>query len=175
MSVKNTPNSHIKLSDSINLDSTNLDYDNEVLNSLDEDSPDSEFDQADSDFEDFDYVSPMVYPSHYVNGFLGFENPAEHPYEIVKYSLDSAKQRREFMSKISSAGKDAEEAAKIAKEKLGKLRPWLQDFNIGAVYDARMIKLEIQAVKDALGEDYNGFMLWNPSNVYTQGAIWKSP
>ena len=35
-----------------------------------------------------DFVSPMVYPSHYVDGFKGYANPAEYPYEIVKQSLD---------------------------------------------------------------------------------------
>lgn len=41
-------------------------------------------------FENFDYISPMVYPSHYINGFMGFDNPAEHPYDVIKYSMDSA-------------------------------------------------------------------------------------
>jgi len=96
-------------------------------------------------FESFDYISPMVYPSHYINGFIGFANPAEHPYEIVKYSMDSA----------------------IARLPLAKFRPWLQDFNMGADYTADMVKAEIKATQDALGVEYNGFMLWNPSNIYT--------
>src|SRR5688572_555783 len=29
----------------------------------------------------FDFVSPMVYPSHYPKGFKGFANPAVHPYD----------------------------------------------------------------------------------------------
>ena len=41
-------------------------------------------------FENFDYVAPMVYPSHFINGFIGFANPADHPYEVIKYSLDGA-------------------------------------------------------------------------------------
>src|SRR3989338_1692735 len=42
----------------------------------------------------FDYVSPMVYPSHYVYGFLGYQNPALYPYEVITYSLSEATKRR---------------------------------------------------------------------------------
>ena len=108
-------------------------------------------------FENFDYICPMVYPSHYANWFIGFANPAEHPYEIIKYSMDSALAR-----------------LKITASK-AKLRPWLQDFDMGADYTADMIKQEIKATQDSLGTDFNGFLLWNPSNIYTQGAILKQP
>ena len=114
-------------------------------------------------FEYFDYVSPMVYPSHYDSGFLGFEKPAEHPYEVVKYSMDKAQERL--------AKYNAEQG--ISMETKAKIRPWLQDFNLGAVYDADMVKAQIRAVFDATGEDFSGFMLWNPSNVYTKESIIK--
>ena len=41
----------------------------------------------------FDYVSPMVYPSHYPFTWNGFANPAEHPYEVVKIAMSSAVKR----------------------------------------------------------------------------------
>ncbi len=108
-------------------------------------------------YRSFDYVSPMVYPSHYADGFLGYENPAEYPYEVVKYSLDSALRRLNVLK---------------TKEEVGSaLRPWLQDFDLGADYNEERVRQQIQAVKDALGADYHGFMLWNPSNVYTLGAL----
>ena len=107
-------------------------------------------------YEYFDYVSPMVYPSHYATGFLGYVNPATAPYEVVKYSLDGAFARLKSTSTIIFTS---------------KLRPWLQDFDLGADYNEAMVELEIQAVKDALGGDYNGFMLWNPSNIYTKEAL----
>ena len=106
-------------------------------------------------FENFDYVSPMVYPSHYAHGFLGYENPAEHPYEIVKYSLDSALVRLK-----ASSAKDT-----------ASLRPWLQDFDLGADYDAFMVQQQVQATQDALGKEYVGYMLWAPTNIYTTGAL----
>ncbi len=109
-------------------------------------------------FENFDYVSPMVYPSHYANNFIGFLNPADHPYEVVKYSMGSAL---------------AKEKAYLPQVNLAKFRPWLQDFNMGADYTSAMVQDEIRATEDSLGADYAGFMLWNPSNIYTQDAVLK--
>ena len=106
-------------------------------------------------FENFDYISPMVYPSHYIDGFIGFANPADHPYDVVKYAMDGALAREKSY-----------QASSVAKVPLAKFRPWLQDFNMGADYTADMVKLEIKATQDSLGKDYNGFMLWNPSNIY---------
>ncbi len=110
-------------------------------------------------FEYVDYVCPMVYPSHYVNGFLGFANPADYPYEVIKNALDNARVRREAYSKSNDTVMPA------------KIRPWLQDFTLGAVYDAPMVSREIKAVTDSMGEDFNGFLLWNPSNIYTKEAV----
>lgn len=102
-------------------------------------------------FDYFDYVCPMIYPSHYANGFEGYQNPALYPYEVVKVSLEGA------LEKLS-----AQEEAKA------KIRPWLQDFDLGAVYDAEMVESQIKGVYDALGDDFAGFMLWNSNNIYTE-------
>ncbi len=115
-------------------------------------------------FENFDYICPMVYPSHYANGFIGFANPAEHPYEIVKYSMANALERQKVYAASAPTGASASQS---------KLRPWLQDFDMGADYNSEMVKLEIKAVEDALGKNFSGYMLWNPANIYTAGAILK--
>ena len=50
-----------------------------------------------------------------------------------------------------------------------KLRPWLQDFNLGAKYTAETVEKQIQAVYDAASstpELINGYMLWDPANTY---------
>ncbi len=107
--------------------------------------------------ESFDYVCPMIYPSHYENGFIGYENPAEHPYEVIRYSMNSAVYKKENLLPTQA--------------NLAKFRPWLQDFDMGAEYTADMIKQEIKAVEDALQQDYAGFMIWNPKNIYTKEAI----
>jgi len=96
----------------------------------------------------FDFVCPMVYPSHYPNGYLNFSNPAAYPYEIIKINLEKGQQR------LIQGG--------------AKIRPWLQDFDMGAIYDKRMVNLQKQAVYDT---NSYGWMLWNPSNYYTEGAL----
>ncbi len=107
----------------------------------------------------FDFVCPMVYPSHYAKGFLGFNNPAEYPYEVVKYSLRTAQGRIDDFKK------------KNPDINLAKIRPWLQDFDLGATYDEKMIRLQKKAVYD-VGLDA-GWFLWDPKNQYTIRALDK--
>jgi hypothetical protein len=42
-----------------------------------------------------DFVSPMIYPSHYSKGSFGFAFPNSHPYEIVSASLEDGLDRIE--------------------------------------------------------------------------------
>ncbi len=119
----------------------------------------------------FDYVAPMVYPSHYAPGFIGIQNPGAHPYEVMKYSLDKALEKWLALAHPKSTSTEA-----IPEEKLGKLRPWIQDFNMGATYDAAMVKKEFQAVYDSLEKGttsaaYAGWLIWDPKNIYTEGAL----
>ncbi len=119
-------------------------------------------------FPYFDYIDPMVYPSHYASGFMGYANPAAHPYEIINYSLQSA------LVRLQAFRENEKTASGDGSARNAVLRPWLQDFNLGATYNSSMVKAEINAVYDSLGtEDFNGFMLWNPSNIYTAGALQK--
>ncbi|OGZ70436.1 MAG: hypothetical protein A2644_01760 [Candidatus Zambryskibacteria bacterium RIFCSPHIGHO2_01_FULL_39_63] len=118
-------------------------------------------------FEYFDYICPMVYPSHYVSGFIGYNNPSQYPYEVIKYSIDSAVKRRVAYDKLIN--KDAGELPK----KMAQIRPWLQDFNMGADYTADMVKQEIKALEDSIKKEYVGYLMWNPSNIYTKEAIAK--
>ncbi|MGM0501421.1 MAG: putative glycoside hydrolase [Bacillota bacterium] len=95
-----------------------------------------------------DYISPMLYPSHYGRGMYGIKNPAREPYQIIANSLADA------------------------KEKLGadviKVRPWLQDFSLTHTYSKKEIKAQIKAVTD---EKLTSWLLWNPSSVYTIEAL----
>lgn len=101
----------------------------------------------------FDYIAPMVYPSHYAAGYLGFANPATKPYEVIKDSMDQAS------IKLTNASSSPL-----------KLRPWIQDFDLGADYTADMIKAQKQAVYDA---GLTSWMMWDPSNKYTVGGLDK--
>jgi hypothetical protein len=100
----------------------------------------------------FNYISPMVYPSHYYSGVMGFDNPAAHPYEIVNKAM---KDGNIMLASSSSTALS---------------RPWLQDFNMGAIYNATMIKKEIQACDD---NNCSGWLLWNAANNYTESALKK--
>jgi len=101
--------------------------------------------------EYFDYVAPMIYPSHYPDGFNGWKKPATVPYELAKYVLD--------------AGVVRSVAASTTPE---KIRPWLQDFDLGADYTAEMVRAQIKATYDA---GLDSWMLWAPSNKYTRAAL----
>lgn len=126
----------------------------------------------------FDFICPMVYPSHYATNFLGFSNPAEHPYEVVKHSSEISYYRRQiFLTRLKIALEQEKKLnpgrAPVTQVFAAKIRPWLQDFNLEAVYTADMVKSQIEAVERFYKDDYVGFMLWNPSNYYTKEAVLK--
>lgn len=97
-----------------------------------------------------DYVSPMVYPSHYGKGFYGFDVPDAHPYEVVKDALQDAIERNAALTNPAI------------------IRPWLQGFTASWVkgyitYDETAIQDQILAAK-ALGIDQ--YIIWQSSNIY---------
>ncbi len=121
-------------------------------------------------FPYFDYVAPMVYPSHYPKNFNGWSNPNDHVYEVVYMSMLSAvKKAQEFDNPISTTTpRLAPEWYKDDSAK--KLRTWIQDFDYGGNYDVPEIKAEIKASYDA---GVMSWMIWSPSNKYTTGALLK--
>lgn len=106
----------------------------------------------------FDYISPMVYPSHYPPKWNGFANPAGHPYEVIKIAM-SGGLKREQIFKISNGE---------ATSTPSKLRPWLQDFNLGATYTPDKVKAQIQATYDV---GLTSWMLWSAANKYTEEVL----
>lgn len=107
----------------------------------------------------FDYIMPMVYPSHYSAGsILNLKNPADHPYEVVYKAMGTALKRSEVLA--STTG-----------QKLAEYRPWLQDFDLGADYGPREVRAQIKAAND-LG--ITGWALWSASNKYTSSALIKN-
>jgi len=121
----------------------------------------------DDAFHYFDAIAPMVYPSHYHKGFDGYQNPAAHPYEVVYKSMLEANERlAHYMinAKISTSTDYY-----LVKEP--QLRPWLQDFDLGAKYDADKVRAQIDATYAAATGTPVGWMLWDPANTYTKGAL----
>jgi|FEC22Drversion2_1045045.scaffolds.fasta_scaffold00782_15 hypothetical protein len=103
-----------------------------------------------------DIVSPMLYPSGFQFGIPGYRNPVDHPYEIVHLTLEECKRR--------TAGTAL------------RYRPWLQAFTDYAfsrkAFGADEIAKQVKASRDS-GTD--GWMLWNPRNVYSTNDIKPEP
>lgn len=94
------------------------------------------------------YISPMMYPSHYPKGHLGLENPAAHPAIVIDNGMKNG------IPYVASS--------------TTKIRPWIQAFNLGAVYDASKIRAQIDAVEKYPNA---GWLLWNASNRYTEAGL----
>ena len=116
----------------------------------------------------FDYVCPMVYPSHYYPGFEGIDQPAKHPYRIITRTLEQAKkQLDDFIANQQSMNND-ETKKELAINNLSdynyqKIRPWIQAFDMGAIYDRTLMCQQKQAILDA---GLDGWLYWNPYNNY---------
>jgi hypothetical protein len=122
----------------------------------------------------FDFIAPMVYPSHYPNGFIGLSNPNDYPYKVVHYAMQGGVNRMTATTTVTAG---------FTHERIGtstpavytkpvytgdKLRTWIQDFDYGGDYDAVDVRNQIQASYDA---GVNSWMIWAPSNIYTRGAL----
>jgi hypothetical protein len=94
-----------------------------------------------------DYICPMIYPSHFATASYGFKEPAKHPYEIIHKALTDG------MAKLT--------AANIPTD---KIRPWLQDFDLGAIYTTDMVQAQIDATYDV---GLKSWLMWDASNKYT--------
>lgn len=120
----------------------------------------------------FDYVAPMVYPSHYPPHFNGWPDPNKVPYEIVKFSMDEAVTRNNFLRQeiINEATLDSSTPSKKLLDRLRptQLRPWLQDNDYPVHYTPAMVRAQIQATYDA---GLTSWMLWDPGNTYTREAL----
>lgn len=106
----------------------------------------------------FDYVYPMVYPSHFATGSGGFTKPAENPYGIILYSMAGGIEKEKQWN-ISNGR---------ATSTPSKLRPWLQDFDLGATYGVAEVQAQMKATYDV---GLNGWLLWDAGNKYTPAAL----
>lgn len=100
----------------------------------------------------FDAIAPMVYPSHYHRNYLGFENAAAHPYEVVYNEMNLAREKSRALNLPSSS-----------------LRTWIQDFDLGANYGKKEVQDQIKASYKA---DVDSYMVWDPKNKYTKSAYY---
>jgi hypothetical protein len=109
----------------------------------------------------FDYVALMVYPSHFYAGTAGYQNPAAYPGEIITYSTKGA---------LDIIASTASSTGVSTSSLVAKLRPWYQDFDMGATYTKEMVRAQITS-GEKLG--VKSWMLWDPANKYTPEALHK--
>ncbi len=89
-----------------------------------------------------DVLSPMIYPTHYGSGWLGLDNPNDHPSVVVGQALDSGLGRLQGPA---------------------IMRPWLQT----STYGAEEIKIEIGEAE----QRGVGWMLWNSLTRHNPDAL----
>lgn len=111
----------------------------------------------------FDYVAPMVYPSHYPANFNGWKDPNDYPGPLIKFVMQGAVDKVAVLENATTTPATVQEHVSI-----DQLRPWIQDFDYGGDYDAIDVRAQIDAAY-AVGLD--SWMLWAPSNRYTREAL----
>jgi hypothetical protein len=94
-----------------------------------------------------DFISPMVYPSHWHAGEYSVSSPVNQPYEIVKRSL------MDFNRLVIGTS--------------CRIVPWLQNFSWPIPYSSSDVAAQIKAAKD---DGLNSFYLWNDSSKVGLGA-----
>ena len=96
-----------------------------------------------------DYLSPMVYPSHWGKGEYSVPVPNSAPYDIVNRSL------KDFNRQVLGTH--------------AQIIPWLQDFTLGPPsYGAPEVAAQIKAAHD---DGINSFLLWNAVCKFTPAAL----
>lgn len=85
-----------------------------------------------------DYLSPMIYPSTFIPGNLGYKAPDRMPYQVIYRSVRQAQQRVAPGTRV---------------------RPWLQAY----WYDLPHVQIQRLAAEDAAAD---GWMFWNAAGYY---------
>lgn len=132
----------------------------------------------------FDFIAPMVYPSHYPDSFLGLGDPNLYPYKVVHYAMQSGVDRLRasttpmngfthtpIMQTQEVGSSTTQVFSGVYKKSIygpEKLRTWIQDFDYGGDYDAADVRAQIQASYDT---GVMSWMIWAPSNIYTTAAL----
>jgi hypothetical protein len=103
--------------------------------------------------EHVDFISPMVYPSHYSAGNYGLlPHPIEHPYETVWNAMQEARMRTQGLH--------------------AQIRPWLEDFSAPWMgYPDHSAAHVTEQMRATYENGIDGWMLWNAANTYTRAAI----
>ncbi len=90
-----------------------------------------------------DYLAPMLYPSTFIPGNLGYDDPSAYPYQVVYRSQIAAMERVAAPTKV---------------------RPWLQAY----WYSPYEMLLQKQGANDAGSA---GWIWWNAGGVYDESVF----
>jgi len=93
-----------------------------------------------------DAISPMLYPSHYGPGWMGFADPNDHPGPVIANALDVGGPRLEANT---------------------LMRPWIQGF----YYNSAQVLAQINEA-EARGA---GWIIWNASGNYKEEWLPPAP
>lgn len=118
-----------------------------------------------------DAIYPMVYSSHFHNGFDGYKNPADYPEYFVGKTMEKLKKQLcppIIIDSSSTAPSPADQQIiynEWRKKAQAKIMPWLQGFslkvsNYGPDYIVRQIKTANQF-------EVNNFAFWNNGEIDT--------
>jgi hypothetical protein len=99
-----------------------------------------------------DYVSPMVYPSHWGPGEYGVNHPEVQPYDITTRSVAA------FTDLVRGTG--------------AQVIPWLQAFSLAHPYGSAEVAAQVKAAADA---GASSFLLWDPACRYDPAAPPPAP
>lgn len=117
----------------------------------------------------FDFIDPMVYPSHYPTGFNGYKNVNANSYNIVHFSMSKSVERTvATTTPIDSfahtrIGTSTPAIYEKPSYPASKMRPWLQSFDYPVTYTKEMVEAQIKANTDA---GLDSYLFWDPSNKY---------
>ena len=136
----------------------------------------------------FDYVLPMIYPSHYSAGYLWYGVPDNVPDIVFNHSLKLSNNRIEKLNndieqsilswsiyKIKWWFVPATDLSNFTKIEKTKIRPWIQGFNCSRCkwatkYDRTKFRKQIDAI-------YNSWLksrcVWNSSSNYYSSRYWE--
>ncbi|ONI81510.1 hypothetical protein ALI144C_19520 [Actinosynnema sp. ALI-1.44] len=95
-----------------------------------------------------DYVSPMVYPSHWGPGEYGVAQPESQPFDITAKSVSA------FVAQARDGG--------------AQVIPWLQAFSLRKTYGVAEVKAQIEASRQSGAPS---FLLWNASCRYDPASL----
>lgn len=151
--------------------------------------------------EQLDYLSPMIYPSHYGANYYNIPIPDAQPYDTVLAAMQASKKvlagvivpkaEKEEEPEASVSENDAavsvssnEVEVQLTAEEIAALtpmqtvradvRPWLQDFT--ATWVKGHIKYGAEQIREQIQAVYDAgyeeWILWNAANRYTEDGLY---